>query len=101
MTKQEEIQRYLEDVLNKAWRLGKEGKGIDLTKEAKASMNQLSLWGVVLKVGEISDDIAETAAQGETRTAYKVGISWERNVHMYRIFKEAGYEAVEPLIKEV
>jgi len=50
-------------------------------------------------VGEISDDLAETASQGETRSAYGVGLSWERNVAVFRTFKEAGYVAVAPLIE--
>ena len=68
--------------------------------EAKDFLNYLHENDVVIKVGEISDDLAQTASQGETRSAYGVGLSWERNVDLFRAFKEAGYVAVEKLIKE-
>ena len=63
-----------------------------------AILKALSKEGVVLKVGGISEDLAQTASQGETRYADKVGLSWERSVGLFRAFKEAGYVAVENLI---
>ena len=56
--------------------------------------------GVVIKVGGISEDLAQTASQPETYYADKVGMSWERDNHIFKAFKQAGYVAVEPLLKE-
>lgn len=97
MTKQEEIQRYLEDVINKAWRLGKEGKGIDLTGEAKASMNQLSLWGVVLKVERELPHKMPYVPNNEWSAGYCCGEEFMQDVML-----EAGFtSAIEPLINEM
>ena len=63
-------------------------------------LEYMSEQGVVLKVGEISDNIAQTTSQPETYYADKVGMSWERTYHVFKAFKEAGYVAVESLIEE-
>lgn len=42
--------------------LGVVGGGIDLTGEAKASMNQLSLWGVMIKVNGKYESILKDEA---------------------------------------
>ena len=72
-------------------------------KVAKAIMSKLHSQGVVIKVAEISDDLAQTAS--ETPKYFAQGkdmafISTERTFHIYEAFKKAGYVAVEPLIKE-
>ncbi len=49
-TKQEWVQKYLEDILADAWRKGTHSKGIDVTEEADKARLHLSKWGVVIKV---------------------------------------------------
>lgn len=53
MTKQEWVQRYLEDILNVAWKKGINKEGIDLTEEANKARAHLTKWGVVIKVDEL------------------------------------------------
>ncbi len=50
MTKQEYVQRYLEDILGDAWRKGGHKQGIDVTEEADKARLHLTKWGVVIKV---------------------------------------------------
>jgi len=49
MTKQEWVQKYLEDILDDAWGKGKDGLGIDLTEEANQARLHLTKWGVGIK----------------------------------------------------
>ncbi|KKM05816.1 hypothetical protein LCGC14_1750220, partial [marine sediment metagenome] len=68
--------------------------------EVEFIMNYLHSQGVVIKVAEISDDVAQTASDGETRTAIGRGmtlVSTSRSVDIFRSFKDMGYVAVEPL----
>lgn len=54
LTKQEWVQRYLEDILGAAWRKGINKEGIDVTEEADKARLHLTKWGVVIKVeGEL------------------------------------------------
>ncbi len=69
-------------------------------EHAKNLAHYLHSQGVVIKVGGISDDLAETASQSPTYYAHGVGISWERSNYIFKAFKDAGYVAVEPLIEE-
>jgi len=63
-------------------------------------MKVLHSQDVVIKVEEISDNLAQTASQIETYYADKVGISSERTNHVFKAFKEAGYVEAVPLIEE-
>jgi len=56
---------------------------------------------LALIVGGISDDLAQTASDSEAYCANGVGVSWERNAHMFRAFKEAGYKQVIPLAEAI
>ena len=59
--------------------------------------------GVVLKVGEITENLAQTASQSNTYAAAgqeTFMLSSERTSHIFKAFKDMGYVAVKPLIKE-
>jgi len=58
---------------------------LDLIKQA----------GYVKKIGEIREIPRGGAADSEAYIAAGVGISWERNTDLFRLFKEAGYVQVE------
>lgn len=57
MTKQEWVQKYLEDILGDAWCKGVDGKGIDVTEEADKARLHLAKWGVVIDVGDRWDNV--------------------------------------------
>ena len=68
---------------------------------SNAIMLYLHREDVVIKVDEISDDVARTASDGETRTACGRGmvmVSTYKSVDVFRTFKDMGYVAIEPLI---
>lgn len=98
LTKQEWIQKYLEDILADAWRKGAHKQGIDVTEEAEHARLHLSKWGVVLKVGEIQE-IPHAAASPDAFYAPGIGVTWERDAPVFRLFKEAGYTLSERLIE--
>ncbi len=96
MTKQEEIREGVRDILAE---LNDES---DIGNPySKRILEYLHSQGVVIKVYEISDDVAQTASDGETRTACGRGmamVSTQKSVDVFRSFKDMGYVAVEPLI---
>ncbi len=49
MSKQDYVQKYLEDILADAWRKGGHKQGIDVTEEADKARLHLTKWGVVIK----------------------------------------------------
>ena len=58
---------------------------------------------VVIKVGEISEDLAQTASQPETFMAFTKDsaiVSTDKTNYIVKWFKNTGYVTVEPLIKE-
>ncbi len=72
------------------------------TESYKCLMERLDKLGVVIQVGEISDDLAQTAS--ESPKYYAVGkdrafISSERTAHVFKNFKDMNYVAVERLIE--
>lgn len=100
---------HLDEEHSERWKRQASTAYKDLSEEEKESdrsiadehFRYLHSQGVVIKVGGISEDLAETASQCETYYADRVGMSWERDNYVFRAFKEAGYVAVEPLIREV
>jgi|WetSurMetagenome_2_1015567.scaffolds.fasta_scaffold462637_2 hypothetical protein len=79
----------LEEVYKVAWR-----------KSARSLLLKLQdEYGVVRKVGEIQQ-LERNAADNEAFVAPGVGWSWERDSSVFKMFKQAGYVRVEPLIKE-
>jgi len=57
MSKQDYVQKYLEDILVDAWRKGVDGKGIDVAEEADEARLHLTKWGVVIDKGKQWDYI--------------------------------------------
>ena len=90
MIKQEWVQKYLEDILDEAWRLGVDGKGIDATEEANKARFHLTKWGVVIKVDREPKYIPELCA-----------VNLVEGRGFPRCMADAGYVEVEPLIEEV
>ena len=68
--------------------------------KAREIMKYEASQGVVLKVAEISEDLAQTAAQFPTYFAPGVGMSWERDFNLFKQLKAANYVATRPLIEE-
>lgn len=92
--KQEEIQRYFEDILSKAWRLGRDGQGIDVTEEANQVRVHLTKWGVVLKVErELPKTYFANRKKMPWITDYDVEVCAQQDM------LKAGYAAIEPLIE--
>ena len=72
----------------------------------RSRADRMLLWlneqGVVIKVGEITENLAQTASQSDTYAAAGKDtfvVSWERTADIYKWFKDNGYVAVEPLIE--
>ena len=104
MTKQEEIREgfaaHLLSYMIPHYKNSPELSGMVINE----LFNYLHSQGVVIKVAEISDDLARTASETPKYFAYgkdMAFISTERTFHIYEAFKKAGYAAVEPLIQEV
>ena len=95
MSKQEWVKRYLEDILSNAWRLGRDGKGIDLTKEANKALLHLTKWGVVVKVRGDLPKYQVSQIKDDFGGAKLVGF----NTAITRMLK-SGYTQTEPLIGE-
>ncbi len=94
MTKQEEIIEGVILILQSV-SLG------ELTEyEAIIKLHEL---GVVIKVWEISDDLAQTAFESPKYFAWGKGralVSSESTFHIFKDFKDMGYVATMPLIEE-
>lgn len=99
MTKQDYVQKYLEDILADAWRKGAHKKGIDVTEEADKARLHLTKWGVVIKVDR---EYPEEQLDVEYRYGdYPVeGYGREFCAQDKDALDKAGYVAVEPLIEE-
>jgi hypothetical protein len=72
----------------------------DWRRQADGYLSYLHSQGVVIKTGGIQE-IIRGAADPIAYKADNIGISWERSAPCYKLFKDAGYVAVEPLISEV
>lgn len=98
ITKQEEIVKRIDAILvdGHSWLI----PYYRPTSIRNQILQYLQSQGVVFKVEEISDNLAQTASQIETYYADKVGISSERTNHVFKAFKEAGYVEAVPLIEE-
>lgn len=62
---------------------------------------KLSELGVVIKVGEVSENMAQTASEGDKYLAAGNGMflmSSERTSHIFKNFRDMGYVAVVPLV---
>ncbi len=88
MTKQEWVQKYLEDILADAWRKGAHNKGIDVTEEADKARFHLTKWGVVIKGGKQLVNPYEHSWMPVEREAYDKAI------------KDNNLMAVESLMEE-
>ncbi len=72
------------------------------TESYKCLMERLDKLGVVIQVGEISDDLIQTASESPKYFAQGNGIalvSSEKTFHIFEAFKGMGYVAVERLIE--
>ena len=97
MTKQEEIREGI------ARRLPIVGTGKPDWVLAGILLNYLHSKGVVIKVGEISDDLAQTASESPKYFAQGNGIalvSSEKTFHIFEAFKGMNFAAVERLVEE-
>ena len=71
-------------------------------------LSYLHSQGVVIKVDEVSNDLAQTAsespryiARGKDPAGVKMAlVSIEKTAHVFKGFKDMGYAAVEPLVEE-
>lgn len=67
-------------------------------------LKKLHSQDVGIKVGEISDDLAQTASEAPrylARGKDMALISTERTFHIFKSFKDMDYVATEPLIEEI
>ena len=98
MIKQEEIRKEV-------WKFIHEydtAKGDPAVDWAFILLYRLSERGVVIKVSEISEDLAQTAAelpQYFARGKNMALISTGKTAHVFKEFKDMGYVAVEPLVQ--
>ena len=100
MSKQEEIKEGLHDAL-KGDNPTVVGEPCPYCRDTEVALNYLYSQDVMIKVGEISDNLAQTASEGEKYFAQGgniVMISTPKTVDTFKSFKEAGYVAVIPLI---
>ena len=95
MNKQDEIEKGLKQIFASLYILH-----IDGDAYAEKVLEYLASQGVVIKVAEISTDLAMTTAQSPSYFAPGIGSSCERTYRIFKDFKGAGYVLVEPLIKD-
>ena len=97
MIKQEEIREVVWEFLDD---YEKDKPAVDW---AFILLHRLAAKGVVIKGEGISDDLAQTTSEPERYCAVGNGIaliSFEKTFSVFKAFKEMGYTATSPLIKE-
>ena len=97
MSKQEDIMEHIATQFAVARQEGALRRFTDGKSDAMDLMDYLRSQGMVIKVGDI-EEIVGTTSDPEAYSAYGVGVSSERSAPTFRMFKEAGYVATEPLI---
>ena len=101
MSRQDEIRGEVFRHLNDVFCDGVTFNVDDFWKATDNLLQYLHSQGVVVKVGEISEDVAQTASDSVKYFAQGGGIAMmltPKSVDVFKAFKDAGFVAVEPLI---
>ncbi len=107
MTKQEKVREGIAKLTEDRFRFPAEEAGLVWDKNfnymlASDILSYLHSQGIVIKVAEISDDLAQTASESPKYFAQGKDmalISTERTFHIFKNFKDMGYVAVDSLIE--